>query len=37
MISEYTDKKKIQSRLSKFNKKEIPYLLISERAYYFNL
>ena len=36
-VCEYTPKSTIQSRLSQFNKKTIPFLLFSERAYFFKM
>ena len=36
-ICEYTSKSTVQSRLSQFNKKNIPFLLFSERAYFFKM
>ena len=37
VISEYTEKKKVQSLTAKFNQGKIPYLLISERAHFYRV
>ena len=36
-ISEYTELKKAQKAMKAFSKGEIRYLLMTERAYYFNM
>lgn len=36
-ISEHTKKPKVQSRISRFNSREFRFMVITERAYYFEI
>lgn len=37
LVSEYSAKKKVQQALTRFNRGDTPFLLLTERAYYFNM